>query len=374
MRLLGQLRGTAVKLAQVLAMEADMLPSGAAKALQPAFSAVSPMPAGLAEQIFSRSLGEPVLSAFSRFDSRPFAAASIGQVHRAVDHDGAVWAVKVQYPGVADEIASDVRVLRKIARHLPNAAYTLRVLQDLQRHLRAECDYAQEAHNTALFQALAGPDLRVPEVDWLHSADRVLTTELLPGKQVPAWLEGKPGQAAIDRAAGALSGAFAAGLGQLRCLHADANFGNFLFDDDGAVGLIDFGCVKRLPAAEARVVLDGFAALARGDLDAAAAVDARAGGLSAHDPDTDRAFVEPFRRWLAIALQAERFDFCAHEGFVSEGRKRWLTMFRNGAHVGLPASMALVGRTLFGLWRLFEHMGASVALGPPLLRAAERMD
>jgi len=365
LRAASELRGTAVKFLQLLSMESDALPDGLGAELSACCHAVPPMPPGAARDALANALGRPAHEAFAAFNDHAFAAASIGQVHRATSHDGRDVAVKIQYPGVREQIASDVRIIRRIVRRLPDAAYHLQLTNTIAQRLREECDYLGEAERTERFDQLASADLHIPTVDWATTTPRVLTTSFVGGQHIDAWLLSDPSQAARDRAATTLAGIFAAGINRLHAVHADANSGNFLLEQDGRVGLIDFGCVCPLSKEDAATLQGTFSALRRGDTTAAAAFSPRGGLQTAEQAELDALHVAPFRRWLAEAMMAQPLDFSTRDGFVSEGRGHWVGMMTNRAHIGLHPSLFVVGRALFGTWRLLERMAARVDLGKP---------
>jgi predicted unusual protein kinase regulating ubiquinone biosynthesis (AarF/ABC1/UbiB family) len=199
--------------------------------------------------VLAEQLGADWRTGFRSFDDRPAAAASIGQVHRAVWHDGREVAVKIQYPGAGKALLGDLKQLGRLARVFAVFSPGLDVkplLAELEVRVAVELDYRLEAESQATFAAAydGDPDIHVPQV--VAHADRVLVTE---------WIEGVPLSQVIregtgeqrDRASRLLatflfSGPVLAGL-----LHADPHPGNFRLLPDGRLGVIDFGAVNRLP-------------------------------------------------------------------------------------------------------------------------------
>ena len=186
---------------------------------------------------------------FRKFEPESFAAASLGQVHRAITRDGEKVAVKIQYPAIRSAIESDFKLLRsatlptQLTGHVPVA-----LLDEIQRGLLEETDYMHEADNLEFFRkGLSGlAYLTIPRVCRELSTDRVLTMSFVEGETLNDWLKRKPSQPLRDLVAARLAETFETQLQRLKALHADQHPGNYLFSPDGGIGLIDFGCVKRL--------------------------------------------------------------------------------------------------------------------------------
>lgn len=252
-QVLGQLKGGAMKMGQAMSIFEAALPEEVAAPYRAALTqlqeAAPALPVTVVHAQLARELGPHWRSRFLSFDDRPAAAASIGQVHRALWSDGRAVAVKVQYPGAGPALLSDLRQLGRFARMFSVLSPGLDVkplLAELTERVREELDYTLEAQSQATFaEAYAGdPDIKVPDV--LDGSARILVTE---------WIEGIPLSQIIssgsvaqrDRVSFLLarflfSGPVLAGL-----LHADPHPGNFRLLPDGRLGVIDFGAVNRLP-------------------------------------------------------------------------------------------------------------------------------
>ena len=252
-QVLGQLKGGAMKLGQALSVFEAALPEDIAAPYRAALTrlqeAAPPLPAAAVHGVLAEQLGAQWREQFQAFDDTPAAAASIGQVHKAVWADGREVAVKIQYPGAGPALLSDLKQLGRLARLFSSLAPGLDVkplLRELTERVTEELDYRLEAESQAAFWAAYedDPDIKVPEV--VAGSERVLVSE---------WVEGRPLSAVIkdgsqderDRAALLLarflfSGPVLAGL-----LHADPHPGNFRLLPDGRLCVIDFGAVNRLP-------------------------------------------------------------------------------------------------------------------------------
>jgi predicted unusual protein kinase regulating ubiquinone biosynthesis (AarF/ABC1/UbiB family) len=258
-KVLGELKGGAMKFGQALSVFEAALPEEVAGPYRAALTklqeAAPPMPAASVHNVLAERLGPGWRELFASFEDKPAAAASIGQVHRAVWHDGREVAVKVQYPGAGDALLSDLNQLSRVARLIGPLIPGLDVkplIAELRNRVTEELDYALEAESQAVHaeEFADDPEIRVPAV--VHQADQVLVTE---------WLEGVPlseviasgSQEQRDRAGRLLARFLFAGPARTGLLHADPHPGNFrLLVDDGPaegwqLGVLDFGTVDRLP-------------------------------------------------------------------------------------------------------------------------------
>ncbi|MYN43599.1 AarF/ABC1/UbiB kinase family protein [Pseudoduganella sp. FT93W] len=361
---LSQLRGTALKAAQMLCMEVDVLPPAWRRELEKSCYRVPPLNRVLVRKVLFDEFGQQPEALFAHFDADAFAAASLGQVHAGVLHDGRRVAVKIQYPGIAATIDSDMSMLRRIALGLPNARLAQSVLDDIHARLREEVDYRVEADNQRWFRARLPPSLvTVPEVHPERCATRVLTSCHASGLHFDEWLRTGPDQSARNRAAQGLYDLFILSALRLGRLHADPNPGNYLFAPDGALTLLDFGCVKDIsPAFSATLprILQGYL-----DDDSAAVFEAyRAIGME-HGADSERVYTEvmrPFGRWLLEPLRVDRFSFAVHTDYTARGMEvlHGLSRIRNLNRVA--DEFIYFDRTFYSLCKLFERLGAEVRM------------
>ncbi|HTJ22192.1 MAG TPA: AarF/ABC1/UbiB kinase family protein [Gemmatimonadaceae bacterium] len=244
-----ELRGPMMKLGQMLSLQGGVLPDDLIAELSTLQMQAPGMHPSLVRAQFRASMRQNPESLFRKFDDEPFAAASLGQVHRAVTPDGDRVAVKIQYPGIRDAIATDFKLLRAAALparasgHMPGSALT-----ELERQILAETDYVREADNTESFRANLQPlgFVDVPRVYRKLSSERVLTMEMIDGEQIESLLAHRPSQAQRDIIGAQLVELLFFQILRIGAFHADPNWGNYLFRPDSSIGLIDFGCVKHL--------------------------------------------------------------------------------------------------------------------------------
>src|SRR3954468_3841430 len=253
---LGQLRGAAMKVGQVLStVDFTALPEEERERFKQTLASlrddVPPLPFRDVERLLSEELGERPAAVFAEFEEDAFAAASIGQVHRAVTHDGAAVAVKVQYPGVAEAVETDMRnltMLLPLVKRLAPGLDVKALYGELRERIAEELDYEIEAQShRAVARAYRNhPFIHVPAVHTDLSSRRVLVTDLLHGRrfeQVEALDDGER-----DRFGEIVFRFYFSLLSRTRRVCGDPHPGNYLLLDDGRVGFVDFGLMRSLDA------------------------------------------------------------------------------------------------------------------------------
>ncbi|EHY90441.1 ABC1 kinase family protein [Saccharomonospora azurea] len=250
---LGTLKGGAMKFGQALSVFEAAVPEEFAAPYRDALTrlqaAAPPMPARQTRRVLAEQLGRSWMQRFAEFDDEPAASASIGQVHRAVWHDGREVAVKVQYPGADEALRSDLRQLQRFSRlfqALLPGAEVKPLLNELADRMNEELDYRSEADNQRRFaKAFHGDEnVYVPRV--VASAPKVIVSEWVTGTPYSKIIAG--GSREERNEAGRLLAEFHySSPARVRLLHSDPHPGNFMLLDDGRLCVIDFGAVAHLP-------------------------------------------------------------------------------------------------------------------------------
>ncbi len=251
--MLGELKGGALKLGQALSIFEAALPPELAGPYRATLTRLQesapPLPASTVHRVLADDLGPGWRDNFAEFDDQPAAAASIGQVHKAVWRDGRTVAVKIQYPGAGRALISDFTQLGRVGRLFGVLMPGLEVgplLDELKARVAEELDYRLEASSQQAFaDGYAGdPDIFVPPV--LTATDHVLVTEWMDGTPL-AQIIASGTQEQRNRAGLLLVRFLFSGPARTGLLHADPHPGNFRLLDDGRLGVLDFGAVDRLP-------------------------------------------------------------------------------------------------------------------------------
>ncbi len=245
------LRGATIKIGQTLANFPDIAPPAFVETLERLHYDAPPMHWSLLREMVHNELNGDVQERFASFETRAFAAASLGQVHRARLHSGEEVAVKVQYPGIARTIRQDFRNLFLFllpARFSRDWENTRQQFEDLRIRLERETDYEHEAAMQERVRRLFREEdgIVVPRVYRDHSTGRVLTMDYLAGQTLDQYLAGNPPQEERNELARQIMRAWYRMLYAGRLLYMDFHPGNLLFLDDGRLGLIDFGYVMEL--------------------------------------------------------------------------------------------------------------------------------
>jgi predicted unusual protein kinase regulating ubiquinone biosynthesis (AarF/ABC1/UbiB family) len=247
---LGELKGAAMKLGQAISMDPDLLTPEVRQVLARLQNQAPAMSYEQVARVVREELGAPPEEAFREFSREPLAAASLGQVHRAVLPDGRPVAVKVQYPGIAESMAQDLQNVGMVVKTVSMASKLMdgsAYFQEFRDELLLELDYRREAALAKGFARAVAPlkDVYVPEVFSSHSAGRVLTLELLEGLTLKDWVPTGPSNEERFRVSRQLIRATYGPFFGTGEIHADPHPGNFMVMPDGRLGLLDFGSIKR---------------------------------------------------------------------------------------------------------------------------------
>jgi hypothetical protein len=375
---LGAMKGPAMKLGQLLSMHTGMLPEEARRELVELQMQAPGMHSTLARAQFKSSLGKDPEELFREFEPEPFAAASLGQVHRAVTRKGERVAVKIQYPAIRSAIENDFMLLRsatfpgRLSGFIPNA-----LLDEIQRGILEETDYRQEADNLDLFhKGLAGLGfVTIPRVYREFSTERVLTMSFVEGEKMDDFLKRKPSQELRDLVAARVAEAHETQIIRLKAVHADQHPGNYLFRTDGSIGLVDFGCVKRISfdvvalrqcfrerswrkseAAERRYLRTVF--------------DPRAPLAHARKmlPLIERLADLDFPEDSTADLILDYRDHKSREKLLKLGSEYWKRMIR---YKLINPEFAFLSRASFGLHHLLQSLGARINISEVMRRVPD---
>ena len=362
---LGHMKGALMKLGQMASYLDQGLPEHVRAALAELQSDAPPMSPALAATMVRQELGDDPERLFAEWDPVPIAAASIGQVHRAITRDGEAVAVKVQYPGVEEAMGADLdnvglifAGMGQVFRGLDHAT----LVAELRARLVEELDYEKEATNQRLFADYyeGHPTIHVPRVVDRYSTRRVLTTELATGARFDEVVGWDAHQR--DLAAETLYRFAFGSLYRLRVFNGDPHPGNYLFRPDGHVSFLDFGLVKHFTRAE----IDEF-----GDMIEAMVIERDPGRfrrivediglLRAGMPFTDDEVVDYFGHFYEFVMRDETYTITPE--FSSETVRRFFdttgpyTDIQKAANV--PPSMVIIQRINLGLYALFGDLHAT---------------
>ncbi len=247
---LKSLKGSALKVAQMLSMEKSLLPSAYVEKFSLAQFSVPPLSAPLVRKTFKKYNGKYPEELYDTFATQSVNAASIGQVHKATK-DGKKLAVKIQYPGVADSISSDLAMVKPIATRMFNlqGKDSSKYFKEVEGKLLEETDYLLEVEQSKNISKACQhiPNLRFPKYYEELSSERIITMDWMDGKHLSEFAKENNDQDKANKLGQALWDFYMYQMHQLRAVHADPHPGNFMVDKDANLIAIDFGCIKEVP-------------------------------------------------------------------------------------------------------------------------------
>lgn len=367
---LTKLRGSALKMAQGLSMDPGVLPEEFTEVLSQAQYSVPPMSAALVRRLVTKALGDPPETVFKSFTPQAVAAASLGQVHRAVMKDGREVAVKIQYPNVRESIDSDLQMMRGIAGRFVPPGTLDPYLEEVRDRLMEETDYRLEGRNIQYFSGQYTSD-EIVTPRWIEqlTTQKVLTMTWVEGRHLKEFLAAEPTQEARN-AYGQLLWDFVHRqiASEQLTVHADAHPGNFLFRDDGRLGVLDFGCVKRFPREFRDDLLRLFQARMVDDELALRTMYESLEILRPTQSDEMQSFLldvlDEFGRLIALPYRDDVFDFS--DGRLLEGLQKLVPRLtgreaiRHREPVG-SRHFVFVNRLLMGLLSIMTKLEARVS-------------
>ena len=372
---LSEMRGAVMKVGQLLSMEAgDLLPREMTEILAGLRDSAHAMPDAQLQQVLEQAWGVGWPDRFESFEREPFAAASIGQVHRAKDRHGRRLAIKVQYPGVSTSIDSDVENvarLLKLFRLLPPGFDLQPLLEIARRQLHDEADYRLEALALRRYREHLGQDpvFRLPRVIDELSGAQVLAMTFIEGDSIetlasaPASLRDRMASHIVDLA---LKEFLHWGVVQ-----SDPNFANFLFDArDNTIGLLDFGALSINHSGRSETFARLLTAVMDGDLEGIVEAACEAGYVKASDPFNCRMAIADLVQTAAEpALHSGSYDFGYSSLSQRLGEKLWYLRNREAFQRIPPADVIFLHRKLAGIYLLCARINARVDVRARVLEA-----
>lgn len=378
---LGEMKGAVMKVGQIASQMKDILPPKLAEALEVLQKSSAPMPFSVIRRQIRQQLGDEPTQLFAHIDETPFAAASIGQVHRALTHDGRAVVVKVQYPAVRESIDSDMRHLRRILKLggllKVNANVLDELFHEIREQLLEELDYCQEAQHLREFREFHAdqPWIIIPEVIDALSSDKVLTLSEESGDD----LDTVTASSAYDQSLRNLLGmrlfdAIGAQIFSLHAVHCDPHPGNFAFRPDGSLIIYDFGAIKRIPLDDLHSIKRLLEASITEDY---AAIDAELLVLDARKPDGPTVAADFYAGWVKLLMPPfgnTPFDFgksTLHLDLLEKTRNTpwsYLQSFQPS-----PRTL-LLNRVLGGHYWTLRKLGINMAFRDNLLAALAQLD
>ncbi|MDN3202600.1 ABC1 kinase family protein [Algoriphagus sediminis] len=373
---LSQLKGSALKVAQMMSMDKNLLPRAYQDKFTMAQYSAPPLSYPLVVKTFRQYFGKAPESIFDTFTKSAVNAASIGQVHQATIKD-LVYAVKIQYPGVGDSVSSDLKLVRPFALRLlnMNERELDHYMAEVEEKLLEETDYELEIQRSREISEACShiPNLFFPKYYDEFSSERIITMDWIEGNHLKEWLETNPSQELRNQVGQALWEFYHHQVHNIQQVHADPHPGNFIVKEDGVLGIIDFGCVKVIP----EDFYKGYFSLIKKDLlineDELNQIFFGLEFISEKDtPKEQEYFKSVFKEMISLLgkpFHVDRFDFSDDDFFeqifalgdrISNDK-----MFKNSRQARGSRHGLYVNRTYFGLYNLLNQLGAEVETTKP---------
>jgi predicted unusual protein kinase regulating ubiquinone biosynthesis (AarF/ABC1/UbiB family) len=367
---LKELKGSALKVAQMLSMEKNLLPQSYVEKFSLSQFSVPPLSGPLVMKTFKKYFGVEPHVLFDEFSADSVNAASIGQVHRA-RKGGKNLAVKIQYPGVRDSIGTDIAMVKPIALRMFNLKGTSdEYFQEVEDKLMEETDYTLELQQSEVVRVACAKldNLRFPTYYPELSCEKIITMDWMRGIHLSEWCKQEHSQEERNKVGQALYDFYMYQIHGLHKFHADPHPGNFLVDEDANLIAIDFGCMKELPK---DFYTPYFELIQPETLDSDTLFTEKLVTLAVLKPDdTPQEFVyfkELFHELLNVFVEPyrhTRFDFSGEsfnnaiaglsERFANDKNIRKMNTNRGSKH------FIYVNRTFFGLFSLLFDIKAEV--------------
>ena len=368
---LKSLKGSALKVAQMLSMEKNLLPNAYVEKFSLSQFSVPPLSAPLVRKTFKQYLGKYPEEVFDTFDKDSINAASIGQVHKATK-DGKALAVKIQYPGVAQSISSDLALVKPIATRMFNlkGKDSAKYFKEVEDKLVEETDYILEvAQSKEITEACQGiANLKFPTYYSELSSKRVITMDWMKGKHLSEFTKTDFSQETGNKLGQALWDFYMFQIHGLRKVHADPHPGNFLVNEEEELIAIDFGCIKEIPDS---FYVPYFELAKPGNISSDSIFTDKLYALeiliATDTPDEVLFFKRLFHQLLSLftsPFHLEEFDFGNEEfwgkiadlgeNFASDKQLRKMNGNRGSKH------FLYMNRTFFGLYNLLHDLKAKI--------------
>ena len=363
---LNELKGLSVKIAQTIILGMPFANEKYLEKIEKSFDSIKPINRALIRKIIKQELGSYPEELFDKFEGKAFASASLGQVHKAKYKDKEL-AIKVQYPGIAKSIKSDMAIISFALKRFSKGANVEHIINELYSRLNEELNYLNEAANAKKFlSANKNKNIVIPKVYDEFSTKRVLTTQFLKGKSFKEFLKSNPSQEERNKFAQLIFDNFFDSLYKIKTIHADPNPGNFLFLEDGRLGIIDFGCTKSVD----EEFLQSFNKLHLSLIDEIDELEIAKlyMQMGMIEPSSDeemlqfyKEIINPLDTIYIEIFKQDRYDFknsnYAKRGFdaIFKVQKKQANSVQN-----YNQDYLFIDRTLLGYYAMFERMGASI--------------
>ena len=364
---LTKLRGTALKMAQLLSLENGILSEKYVKELSKSTYQVRPLNRAVVRKTIKSELGVYPEKLFESFETEAFAAASLGQVHRATDQEGNQLAVKMQYPGIDETLKQDLDMVRLALKAMPHSNVTVQTLDEVEETLEQEVSYETEAKHLEWFQEkMAEQPVIIPKLFTQYSNDKILTMEYLKGRHLDTWLAENPSQELKNEVAQKIFDLYVYSFFELKTFQADSNMGNYLFIGESDIAFLDFGCVKSVEDDFPKGIVELVEASKTEDRDAILEAFITLGFIETKEDIVvekyyDRVFV-PLAKWICQPYMEKNYSFSQEDNYASSSIETQHIIGTKKEFQHYNRDFVYFHRGLYGLYKMFEQMEVTIEL------------
>lgn len=360
-----QLKGLSVKVAQQIAITMPFLPKSYLDELEKSFDSIPPINRALIRKIIKNNLQKYPEELFDGFDDTAYKGASIGQVHIGAIGDEKV-AIKVQYPAMNSNIQNDIKLLKLGLMKITKTNDIDHLIKELSDKLEEELDYTQEAKNINLFKKNnTSKYIIIPDVFEDYCTSNILTTAFLEGDSFATFISKNPDLESKNHYAQLIFDNFFTNLYKNKIIHADPNPANFIFMKDNKLGIIDFGCVKKIGNDFLKLFTKLHISLVDNEDDYLIANIYKEIGMIDDALEAIEFYtniIKPIEDIYIGVIKNDRYTFTSNFTFTKNGfetakdiKERYATTFSR-----LHQDYLFIDRTLLGYYSLFEKMGCTI--------------
>jgi len=350
------LKGTAVKIAQALALH-NILPSDVQKELSKSYNQIKPINKALVIKILQNEFQDNYEHIFKEFNLKPFASASLGQVHFATTYNDKDVAVKIQYPSIDKTIQSDIKLIKKFSNFKNNI---LPIIEEVEDKLYEEIDYTNEMQNTIwAYKNFNTNDIIVPKVYKKLSTKHILTTSYIEGLDLNSWLKTDPKQEDKEKIANDIFLVFTNSIFKYKKIQADPNPANYIVTKNNKLALIDFGCMKMFDDKFINNYIDILKIYNSTDKKEVLKLYKNMGFIDKIEDISDAMFEDeiiPFQKWAIEPFLNDEYMFT--KKYLKKG-VAYADILTKKPFVPIK-DFVFLDRTSHGLFSLFEQMGVSI--------------
>jgi predicted unusual protein kinase regulating ubiquinone biosynthesis (AarF/ABC1/UbiB family) len=360
-----QLKGLSVKVAQQIAITMPFLPKNYLDELEKSFDSIPPINRALIRKIIKNNFQKYPEELFDSFDDTAYKSASIGQVHIGAIGDEKV-AIKVQYPGMNSNIQNDIKLLKLALMKITKSNNIDHLIKELSDKLEEELDYTKEAKNIDFFRENnLSEQIIIPKVFEDYCAPNILTLSFLEGDSFAAFISKNPDIESRNHYAQLIFDNFFANLYKNKTIHADPNPANFIFMGDNKLGIIDFGCVKKIDNDFLKLFTKLHISLIENRDDHFITNIYKEIGMIDDTPQAIKFYTEiikPMEDIYIGVLKNDRYKFTNNFTFTKNGfdtardiKERYKTTFSK-----FHQDYLFIDRTLLGYYSLFEKLDCTI--------------